>query len=138
MIILDTNVIAEPMKTNCNYAVRNWLDEQAAESLYLTTISLAELLVGIELLPKGQRKETLHSTCTRVLTQLFGSRILSFDPEAAEAFARIIGKAHKKGQALSVADAQIAAIADVHGFSVATRDTAPFIAAGIKVINPWN
>ena len=109
MIILDTNVIAEPMKTNGNPAVRNWLDEQAAESLYLTSVSLAELLVGIEFLPKGQRKETLRTTCTRVIIQLFGSRILSFDPEAAETYARIVGKARKKGHTISVADAQMIA-----------------------------
>lgn len=137
MIILDTNVVAEPMKRNGNASVINWLDEQAAETLYLTATSLSELLVAIEFLPKGKRKENLRIVCTDVLTRLFGTRILSFDQDTAIIYARIVGDAKAKGRAISVADAQIAAIALTHGFAVATRDKSPFVAAGVRVINPW-
>ncbi|MBI2779559.1 MAG: type II toxin-antitoxin system VapC family toxin [Gammaproteobacteria bacterium] len=137
MIILDTNVISEPMKPNANPAVRAWLDQQAAETLYLTAINLSELLVGIEILPDGKRKEGLGAALAELVARLFGSRILSFDQQAAMAYAPLINRARIGGRIISVADGQIAAIAAVHGFAVATRDTEPFVAVGVTAINPW-
>lgn len=137
MIILDTNVVSEPMKPRADPAVQAWLDAQLAETLYLTATSLSELLLGVELLPDGQRKNTLAGALTELLEHLFGPRILPFDTRAATAFAPLIRRTRASGQTLSVGDAQIASIATVHGFAVATRDTAPFLAAGVSVINPW-
>jgi len=137
MIVLDTNVVSEPMKPNGNPAVQAWLDQQAAETLYLTATSLSELLVGIEILPDGKRKEGLATALSELIVRLFGSRVLAFDQQAAMAYAPLIGRARASGCHISVADGQIAAIAVVHGFIVATRDTAPFVAAGVSVINPW-
>ena len=137
MIILDTNVVSEPMKLNGNPAVQTWLDQQAAETLYLTATSLSELLVGIEILPDSKRKEGLDTALSELVVGLFGARILPFDQQAAMAYAPLVGRARASGRLISVADGQIAAIAAVHGFTVATRDTAPFVAAGLPVINPW-
>ena len=83
MIVLDTNVISEPMKPNGNPAVQVWLDRQTAEILYLTATSLSELLVGIEILPDGKRKEGLDTALRKLMERLFGARILSFDQQAA-------------------------------------------------------
>ena len=137
MIILDTNVVSEPMRPNGSRVVQEWLDRQVAETLYLTATSLSELLVGIEVLPRGKRKEGLHGALGELLDLLFGARILPFDRAAAAAYATVFGKARARGRVISVADAQIAAIALAQGFTVATRDTAPFKAAGVPVINPW-
>ncbi len=137
MIILDTNVVSEPMKPNANPAVQRWLDQQVAETLYLTAINLSELLVGIEILPDGKRKEGLDTALAELVARLFGSRILSFDQQAAMVYAPLVNRARIGGRIISVADGQIAAIAAVHGFAVATRDTEPFFAAGVTVINPW-
>lgn len=137
MIILDTNVVSEPMRPNSNPAVQAWLNQQAAETLYLTATSLSELLAGIAILPEGKRKEGLGSALSELAAKLFGSRILPFDQDAATAYAPLIGRARAAGRLLSMADGQIAAIAATHGFTVATRDTAPFAAAGVPVINPW-
>ena len=137
MIVLDTNVVSEPMKRNGNPAVQSWLDQQAAETLYLTTTSLSELLVGIEILPDSKRKKGLGTALSELLVILFGSRILPFDQQAAVAYAPLVSRARAGGRLISVADGQIAAIAAVHEFTVATRDTAPFLAAGVPVINPW-
>ena len=137
MIILDTNVLSEPMKPNSNPVVQAWLDRQTAETLYLTATSLSELLVGIEILPDGKRKEGLDIALKELMAELFGSRILSFNQQAALAYAPLISRARSSGCLISVADGQIAAIAIVHGFTIATRDVAPFIAAGAPVINPW-
>lgn len=137
MIILDTNVVSEPMKRGGNPAVQAWLDQQAAETLYLTAVSLSELLVGIAILPDGRRKEGLDGALNELLATLFGSRILAFDQQAAVTYAPLVCRARAGGCIISVADGQIAAIAAVHGFTVATRDTAPFAAVGVPVINPW-
>jgi predicted nucleic acid-binding protein len=137
VIILDTNVVSEPMKADGNRRVRDWLDDQIAETLYLTSISLSELLLGVQVLPDGKRKEGLAAALTELLTELFGSRILPFDQQGATVYAARVSRARASGRAISMADGQIAAIAAVHGFAVATRDTAPFIAAGVPVVNPW-
>nr|VFK54985.1 MAG: hypothetical protein BECKTUN1418F_GA0071002_106115 [Candidatus Kentron sp. TUN]VFK58581.1 MAG: hypothetical protein BECKTUN1418D_GA0071000_10866 [Candidatus Kentron sp. TUN]VFK61157.1 MAG: hypothetical protein BECKTUN1418E_GA0071001_106215 [Candidatus Kentron sp. TUN] len=137
MIILDTNVVSEPMKPNGHPAVWAWLDRQAARTLYLTATSLAALMLGIRILPAGKRKEGLDIALNDLIIDLFGERILPFDQAAAMTYAALVGKARTDGNTFSMADGQIAAIAMVHGFAVATRDTAPFLAAGVPIINPW-
>ena len=125
------------MRRNGDPAVQAWLDRQAAETLYLTTTSLSELLLGIEILPDGRRKQGLASALNELLSRLFGTHILAFDAQATTAYALLISSSRARGYSVSIADGQIAAIATVHGYRVATRDTAPFLAAGVPVINPW-
>ncbi len=137
MIVLDTNVVSEPMKSNGNPAVTAWLDRQTAETLYLTAACLSELLACIEILPDGKRKEGLDGALGELMVRLFASRILPFDQMAAMAYAPLVGRARAGGRLISVADGQIAAIATTHGFTVATRDTAPFDACGVPTFNPW-
>lgn len=138
MIILDTNVVSEPMRTTGDPSVVNWLDRQNPKTLFLTSTSLSELLVGIEYLPKGRRKAEMATELSKLLGVLFGDRILPFDKLAAESFATLVGQAGRNGKAVGFPDGQIAAIAHVHGFTVATRDTGPFEAVGVPVINPWS
>jgi hypothetical protein len=137
MIILDTNVVSEPMRRRGDPKVTAWLDRQDPETLYLTATSLSELLVGIEILPAGRRKSGLGAALGDLLARLFGSRVLAFDEPSAKAYAALVSRARASGQSLSVGDGQIAAIATVHGFTVATRDTAPFLGVGVPIINPW-
>ncbi len=137
MIVLDTNVISEPLKPRPNQAVVRWLDAQYPETLYLTATSLAELLCGIAFLPSGRRKKGLATAMEELLTRLFEDRILAFDREAATAYASLVSHAMARGATISLADGQIAATAAVRGFAIATRDTAPFVAAGARVVNPW-
>ena len=137
MIVLDTNVISEPLKPLADPAVLLWLDSQDPETLYLTATNLAEILIGIALLPAGKRKRGMELDLQSLLAKLFAGRFLSFDREAAIAFALLGSCAAAKGYSISVADCQIAAITAVHGFAVATRDTAPFLAVGVPVVNPW-
>lgn len=137
MIILDTNVVSEAMKTQMNPAVLIWLNKQRASDLYLTATSLAELRLGIEILPIGRRKAFLAGALERVVRQATGNRVLAFDVDAARMYAEIVSLARAKGLAIGIADGQIAAVAAVHGFTVATRDTSPFEAAGAGFVNPW-
>ena len=136
MIVLDTNVVSEAMKPSADPAVSTWLNEQAAETLCLSSITLAELLYGIGSLPAGQRQDTLAGMLDGLL-ELFGNRILPFDTSAARVYAKLAVSARAAGQGFPTPDGYIAAIAAAHGFMVATRDTSPFAAAGVSFINPW-
>jgi predicted nucleic acid-binding protein len=137
MILLDTNVISESLKVAGDARVLAWLDAQLIESLYVSTISLAELRFGIAALPAGKRKDTLHNSLQQRILPLFNGRILPFDEAAADAYGVLRARARAQGKAIAPADGYIAATAIHHGLMVATRDFAPFEAAGLKVINPW-
>jgi predicted nucleic acid-binding protein len=137
MILLDTHVISESLKVAGDARVLAWLDAQLIESLYVSTISLAELRFGIAALPAGKRKDTLHNSLQQRILPLFNGRILPFDEAAADAYGVLRARARAQGKAIAPADGYIAATAIHHGLMVATRDFAPFEAAGLKVINPW-
>jgi predicted nucleic acid-binding protein len=137
MIILDTNVVSEPLRPHPNREVLEWLDRQAPATLYVTTINIAELWTGIEILPGGKRRAQLqHSMATEVLP-LFEGRVLSFDPDCAVAFARIAAKALAAGNTINFADCAIAGIAMTHRFILATRNSRDFKGTGIELLNPW-
>lgn len=136
MIILDTNVVSEAMKPEPNLVVRAWLNDQAAETLYLSSVTLAELLFGIAALPSGKRKEMLALTLEGLMG-LFKDRVLPFDVEAARHYADLAVVAKVSGRGFPTPDGYIAAIAASRGFIVASRDTAPYEAARVTVINPW-
>jgi len=138
MILLDTNVVSEPMRRDPDPRVLDWLDAQAIETLCLSTISLSELLLGIESLPGGRRRAALAGALEEQIVTMFGERIIPFDIAAAEAYAAVVTRARANGRSISVADGQIAAIAAARGLSVASRDQRPFDAAGLVVINPWS
>lgn len=136
MIVLDTNVVSEAMKPSPNPTVLAWLNAQVAETLYLSSVTLAELLYGIGTLPEGRRKDALAGMLDGLL-ELFASRVLPFDADAARCYAQLATQARAAGKGFPTPDGYIAAIAVSHGFTVATRDTSPFEAAGVPVINPW-
>ena len=136
MILLDTNVVSEAMKRQPDQAVMAWLNEQAAETLFLSSVTLAELMFGIRALSAGQRKHTLEAALQALLA-LFAERVLPFDADAACHYAELAVTARASGRGFPTPDGYIAAIAASRGFIVASRDTAPYQAAGVQVLNPW-
>ena len=136
MILLDTNVVSEAMTREPHPRVRAWLDAQADETLFLSSITVAELLFGIGALPAGKRKDALAAALDDVL-DLFAARILPFDTSAARRYADLAVKTRAAGKGFPTPDGYIAAIAAAHGFAVASRDTSAFNAAGLTVIDPW-
>jgi hypothetical protein len=137
VIVLDTNVISEPVKPFADPVVAAWLDRQPKETLYLCAPVLMEVLLGITVLPDGKRKRDMATAVQAILAGYFADRFLAFEREAAVVYAALAGRASARGYSISVGDCQIAAIAAVHGFAVATRDAAPFVAVGVPVVNPW-
>lgn len=138
MILLDTNVLSEQFRAKPDERVLDWLNEQPLETLYLSTMTVAEIRVGVALMPDGKRKNLLSEGIEEKLLPLFAGRILSFDMSCTRAYADILAAAKRAGSGMAAADAIIAATAHDGGFIVATRDTSPFEAAGLKVINPWS
>jgi predicted nucleic acid-binding protein len=136
MILLDTNVIFEPLRREPEPGVIEWIDAQALETLYLSAITVAELRSGIALLPAGKRRTGLLENLERRVLPLFAGRVLPFDLPCTETYAELIAKAQKAGLAIAAANGFIAATAAANGLAVATRDTSPFKAAGVTVINP--
>jgi toxin FitB len=138
MILLDTNVISEPLRRAPEARVINWIDAQSLETLYLSAITVAELRLGVANLPVGKRRDELQTSLENQILPLFAGRVRPFDMDCTTAYAELMAKAKSAGLAIAAADGYIAAIAATNRFSVATRDVSPFQAAGVNVINPWD
>jgi hypothetical protein len=137
MIILDTNVVSELMKPAPASIVVDWIGAQPAASLYTTSITQAEILHGIMLLPSGRRRRGLEAAATSMFTEDFGGRILGFGADAAPLYARIASDRRRAGRPISHFDAQIAAIARSTGAVLATRNLADFEDCGATLVDPW-
>lgn len=138
MIILDTNVISEPLKPSPDAAVLRWLDLQSPATLYVTTISQAELLAGVAALPAGKRRTELRKVIDKELVSLFADRILAFGERSAEAYAQVVTAANAAGNPIDFADAAIGAIAVEHNYILATRNVGDFKGTTVKILNPWS
>lgn len=136
MIVLDTNVISEPMRPQPDTRVMDWLDAQDTQGVWLTAIVVAELRAGIAKLPFGQRRTLLDEQIGEVLKE-FEGRILPFDEDAAHVYGELVGPLLANKSHLEVLDLQIAAIALVAGASLATRNIKHFVGSGVLLINPW-
>ena len=137
MILLDTNVVSEPLRHAPDARVIEWIDAQPLETLFLSAITVAELRAGVALLPAGKRRSGLQENLEKRVLPLFAGRVLPFDLACTQAYAALLAKARAAGLGIATAGGYIAAIAVANSFSVATRDTGPFAAAGVAVINPW-
>jgi len=137
MIVLDTNVVSEAMKPEPHPVVRAWLNNQSIETLYLSSVTVAEMMFGIGALPVGKRKDMLAQALDGVL-RLFRDRVLPFDIDAARCYADLAVTARASGRGFPTPDGYIAAIAASRGFMVASRDTAPYEAVSLRVVNPWD
>ncbi len=137
MIILDTNVISELMRPAPDSRVLRWFGNQAAEDLHVTSITTAEILYGIELVPTARRRDALRSGAEKMFGSVFSDRILTFEERAARIFAQIASSRRRQAKPISDFDAQIAAIARVHGATLASRNPYVFEGCGVRLVNPW-
>lgn len=137
MIVLDTNVVSELMRPRADTAVVDWVDRQHADDLWLTAVTLAELLYGIGRLGDGRRKADLAKRLEAMVEEDLDHRIAVFDATAASHYADIVVARERAGRPISAADAQIAAICRSHGAHLATRNVDDFASTGITIANPW-
>lgn len=137
MILLDTNVVSAVMAPAPVRAVLDWLDARPAESLYLSSVSTAEIWYGLQILPDGRRRRDLEERFDRFLARGFAQRILPFEWEAAGFYGRLMAHRRGLGRPMSILDGQIAAIARAHRFAVATRNVGDFEECGLEIVDPF-
>jgi len=137
MIVVDTNVISELWKVSPAPSVLAWMDSQMVETLYLSSITVAELRFGVAAMPDGKRRTIYQERLERDVLGAFAGRVLSFGLNEAQVYAEVMASAKAAGKAIGKAHGYIAATAAARGFAVVTRDTSLFLAAGLTVINPW-
>jgi len=137
MIVLDTNVISELFLLRPSSAVESWVADQPTASLFTTTVTEAEILYGVRLLPDGKRRRDLLAAIEPIFWEDFAGRVLPFDREAADAYATLAVDRRQSGRPISQFDAQIAGIALSRGAAVATRNVADFEGIGLTIIDPW-
>lgn len=137
MIVLDTNVVSEILRTSPEPRVETWLAAQASADVYLSSVSEAELRFGVAAMPPGRRRDALAAVMDDILREDFRDRILPFDSPATIAYAAIAADRRAAGRPITPFDCQIAAIARVHGAVVATRNVRDFEGCGIELIDPW-
>ena len=138
MIVLDTNVISELMRPAPDAGVVRWVAAQPRASLYTTSINRAEILYGVAAMPPGQRRETLKAVVSAIFAHDFAGRVLAFDGDAAEHYARIVAMRRAAGRPIEGFDALIAATAAAASFAIATRDVGGFEGCGLAIIDPWH
>ena len=137
MILIDTNVISELWRAEPNPDVLAWIDAQTVETLCLSVITVAELRFGLATMPHGKRRTIYQERLENEVLPTFEGRVLPFDLGASQAYADLMARAKAEGKAIGKADGYIAATASARGLMIATRDIAPFEAAGLKTVNPW-
>ena len=137
MIILDTNVISELLAPRPNPSVEAWLGAQSPASVFTTTVTEAEILFGLRLLPTGKRRRDLEAAVQPIFAEDFAGRILPLDSVAAAAYADLAVARRRAGRPISQFDAQIAAIALSRGSALATRNLTDFEGVGIALVDPW-
>lgn len=137
-ILLDTNVLSELMRPTPAAEVLNWFDRQQGATFFVCAIARAEVFLGIALLPAGKRRDGLAVAAEQMFAEDFSGRSLPFDDDCATEYAVLVAARTRKGQSISTEDAQIAAVALVHGLSLATRNGKDFTGIdGLAVVNPW-
>jgi predicted nucleic acid-binding protein len=137
MIILDTNVVSALMRQDADPVVVEWLDSQAMESTWITTVTVFEVHFGLDLLVAGRRRRQLEDAFADALSEDFEGRILPFEQNAARAAARIAARERQEGRSIEMRDAQIAGIASARRATLATRNIRHFADLGISLVDPW-
>ena len=136
--LLDTNVLSELLRAQPEPAVLAWFSAQQPDSLFVSAVTQAEMLLGARLLPAGKRRQQLQQALDGMFREDFAGRVLPFDAAAASGYAQVVHARRNAGRPISQFDAQIAAIALCRGAGLATRNVADFEGCGLAVDNPWN
>jgi len=137
MIVVDTNVVSELMRSSPSELVRKWVESQPARELYTSAVTVAEVLYGIARLPEGRRQEQLRSAASEVFDG-FAEQVLAFDAAAAGHYALMVSHRERLGMPIEGFDAQIAAICRARGATLATRNVSDFRETGVEIVNPWD
>ena len=138
MLMLDTNILSEMMRSEPERKIADWIVRQPSNALFTAAVCQAEILSGLAIMPSGRRRDELEEAVRAMFAEDFDGRVLPFDTEAAAAYAEIFAARRKLGRPSGTVDLMLAAIARVHGARVVTRNVADFEGVGVSVVNPWD
>ncbi len=137
MILVDTNVISELMKPRPSQTVVEWFESTDPATVFVSTVTIAEIVYGLNLLPQGKRRQQLTKAFQAVIAEAFSHRIISFDEAAASMYGELMAQRQKMGRPMAIGDCQIAAIASARGYILATRNVRDFEDCGLTLVNPF-
>ena len=135
--LVDTNVLSELTRLKSDPQVEEWLNNADDEQLFLSVISLGEILKGITILPESRRRQQLQQWVEETLRPWFDGRILPITADIAGRWGILGGECQLRGRALTMADGLIAATALEHDLTVVTRNVRDFAHLGVGILNPW-
>ena len=138
MLMLDTNMLSEIMRSEPERKVADWIVRQPSDELFTAAVCQAEILSGLAVMPSGRRRAELEEAARSMFAYDFAGRVLPFDTKAAAAYAEVFASRRKAGRPSGTIDLMLAAIARVHGASVVTRNVADFEGVGVAIVNPWD
>jgi hypothetical protein len=137
VIVVDTNVISELVRPQPDPGVVAWVARHPSSTLFTTTITQAEILYGVAVLPTGRRRTALEAAIEAIFTVDLAGRVIPFDADAARAYATLAARRRSLGRPIAQLDGQIGAIAKSRGASLATRNVADFADCDVTLVNPW-
>ncbi len=137
MILVDTNIISELMKPRPSQTVVEWFDNTDPVTVFVSTVTIGEIIYGLNLLPQGKRRQQLTKAFQAVIAEAFSQRIVSFDEAAALIYGELMAQRQKMGRPMAIGDGQIAAIASARGYILATRNVRDFEDCGLTLVNPF-
>jgi predicted nucleic acid-binding protein len=138
MLILDTNMLSEMMRSEPERKIADWIVRQPSDELFTAAVCQAEILSGLAVMPIGRRRADLEEAARAMFTDDFEGRVLPFDTEAAAAYPEVFAARRKAGRPSGTIDLMLAAIARVRGASVVTRNVSDFEGVGVTIVNPWD
>ena len=136
--LLDTNILSELRRPKPERRVLAFVAAQPLELLYISTVTLAEIRFGIELLPEAARRSELNDWLAHKVRPMFEQRVLAITEDIMLKWRLMVEEGRKAGHTFSQPDLIIAATGQHHGLTIVSRDTADYVKAQVKVFNPWS
>ena len=136
--LLDTNILSELRRPKPERKVLAFVAAQPLELLYISTVTLAEIRFGIELLPEIARRSELKDWLAHKVRPMFEQRVLAITEDIMFKWRLMVEEGRKVGHTFSQPDLIIAATGQHHGLTIVSRDTADYVKAQVIVFNPWS
>jgi predicted nucleic acid-binding protein len=135
--LLDTCVLSELVIKQPNAKVVDFIDSLDPDDVYLSVITIGEIVKGIEKLSNSRRKRVLHAWLEEDLLPRFKGKIISIDEDVIMGWGILTARAEAAGRPMPAIDSLIAATAQVAGLTLVTRNVEDFNASGVEIVNPW-
>ena len=135
--ILDTNVVSELVAAQPDHSVVQWVENIPPEQVYLSVLTIGELVKGIEKLPDSSRRDMLVAWLHNDLLVRFQDHLLPLDASVLIIWGQLVASLEASGHPMPAIDSLLAATTAFKGFTLVTQNVDDFTHAGIPLLNPW-